>query len=437
MEIWVALGLFVSLLAVLLIGVPVAFALSFVSIAALFILEGGMPALGLIAPTAWSTIASFVLIAVPLYILMGAIISRSGMGSALYSALSKVLHGVPGGLAIATTLACGLMAAVSGSSVGTAGAIGQMSVQEMRKRGYDAGSACGAVAAGGTLGIIIPPSIPMIVYGITSGQSIAQLFAGGVIPGIILVIIFSIYQFWQARSGKFGIFEEAAGMSISFGERMRALLDLAPILSMIFLILGSIYGGVATPSEAAAIGVILSLFFGFFFYRGLTWENMRDILKSSVNATVMVTMIIVGAMLFGYVLTTTNVASTISDSVASMQVSRWLVFLSINLLLLFLGCFMETISIIVITLPILAPIITSLGWDLVWFGVIMTVNMEMALITPPVGLNLYVVLGVVRTVSLETIIRGTLPYVILMAIGIVLVAVFPSLALWLPGLIGR
>jgi C4-dicarboxylate transporter DctM subunit len=435
MEIPLALGLFAVLLIILLIGVPVAFALAFVSIAALFLLEGGFPALGLVASTAYSTVASFVLIAVPLYIFMGAIISRSGMGSRLYAALSKILHGVPGGLAIATTLACGLMAAVSGSSVGTAGAVGQMSVEEMRKHGYNSSGACGAVAAGGTLGIIIPPSIPMIVYGIISEQSIAKLFIGGVIPGIILVSVFSSYQLWRARSGSLGTFDDSELQSITLKERFSAFLEVFPTLILIVIILGSIYGGLATPSEAAALGVVASLLLGGLFYRELTWEKFWEILKGTANATVMVTMIIVGAMLLGYVLTTTNIASGISHTVASMPVSRWFILIAINFLLIFLGCFMETISIIVITLPILAPIIISLGWNLIWFGVIMTINMEMALITPPVGLNLYVVQGVVKTVQLEEIIRGSLPYVLLMAIVIILVAVFPQLALWLPGMI--
>jgi C4-dicarboxylate transporter DctM subunit len=435
MEIPLALGLFAVLLIVLLIGVPVAFALGFVSIAALFLLEGGFSALGLVASTAYSTVASFVLIAVPLYIFMGAIISRSGMGSRLYAAMSKILHGVPGGLAIATTLACGLMAAVSGSSVGTAGAVGQMSVEEMRKHGYNSSGACGAVAAGGTLGIIIPPSIPMIVYGIISEQSIAKLFIGGVIPGIILVSVFSSYQLWRGRSGRLGTFDDSELQSITLKERFSAFLEVLPTLLLIVIILGSIYGGLATPSEAAALGVVASLLLGGLFYRELTWEKFWEILKGTANATVMVTMIIVGAMLLGYVLTTTNIASDISHTVASMPVSRWFILIAINLLLIFLGCFMETISIIVITLPILAPIIISLGWNLIWFGVIMTINMEMALITPPVGLNLYVVQGVVKTVNLEEIIRGSLPYVLLMAIVIVLIAVFPQLALWLPGMI--
>lgn len=430
-EVWIGLAMFASLLAALLIGVPVAFSLMGVGLASIAILGGGIDALGLVAPTLWSSVANFTLTAVPLFILMGAIISASGMGARLYGALSTLLHGVPGGLTIATTLACTIMAAVSGSSVATAGAIGRFSVMEMRRFGYRDEIACGAVAAGGTLGILIPPSIPLIVYGIIAQESIGALFIAGIIPGILMAIVFVAYQMWvAARESK--RLPQASHDRVTASQRLAALKHIIPVAILIWVILGTIYQGIATPTEAAALGVLASLLLSAVIYRELTWAKVINILRETAKGSVMVLMIIAGAMLFGYAMTTSSVAPTISRMVAELDVPAWAAFITINLLLIFLGCFMETLSIIVITAPILVPIILALGWDPVWFGIILVINMEMALITPPVGLNLFVVQGVVEDVPLTRIIRGTLPYVLLMAIVLVLVGIFPDLALFLP-----
>ncbi|NYT58824.1 TRAP transporter large permease subunit [Alcaligenaceae bacterium] len=430
-EVWIGLAMFVSLLATLLIGVPVAFSLMGVGLASIAILGGGFDALGLVAPTLWSSVANFTLTAVPLFILMGAIISASGMGARLYGALSTLLHGVPGGLTIATTLACTIMAAVSGSSVATAGAIGRFSVLEMRRYGYKDEVACGAVAAGGTLGILIPPSIPLIVYGIIAQESIGALFIAGIIPGIMMAVVFVAYQMGtalrEARRRPSAVAEQ-----VTMAQRLAALKHVIPVAILIWVILGTIYQGIATPTEAAALGVLASLVLSVFIYRELTWAKVVVILRETAKGSVMVLMIIAGAMIFGYAMTTSSVAPTISRMVAELDVPAWAAFITINLLLIFLGCFMETLSIIVITAPILVPIILALGWDPIWFGIIMVINMEMALITPPVGLNLFVVQGVVEDVALTRIIRGTLPYVFLMAIVLVLIGIFPDLALFLP-----
>ena len=423
--------MFVALLATLLIGVPVAFALIGVALASIAILGGGIDAMALVAPTLWTSVASFTLTAVPLFILMGAIISASGMGSRLYGSLATLLHGVPGGLTVATTVACTIMAAVSGSSVATAGAIGRFAVGEMRRHGYRDETSCGAVAAGGTLGILIPPSIPLIVYGIIAQESIGALFIAGIVPGIIMALAFISYQVWiavrQARRSRV-----AAPGRVTGSERIAALKHIIPVALLIWIILGTIYQGVATPTEAAALGVISSLLLSGAIYRELNWAKLVTILQEAAKGSVMVLMIIAGAMLFGYAMTTSNVAPTLSRSVADMDVAPWVVFIAINLLLVFLGCFMETLSVIVITAPILLPIVLALGWNPVWFGIIITINMEMALITPPVGLNLFVVQGVVDDVPLPRIIAGTMPYVFIMAGVLALVALFPELALFLP-----
>ncbi|KAA0910379.1 TRAP transporter large permease [Pusillimonas sp. ANT_WB101] len=430
-ELWIGLAMFVALLGALLIGIPVAFALIAVGLGSLTILGGGLDALGLVAPTLWSSVASFTLTAVPLFILMGAIISASGMGARLYGALATLMHGVPGGLTVATTLACTIMAAVSGSSVATAGAIGRFSVLEMRRFGYKDETACGAVAAGGTLGILIPPSIPLIVYGIIAQESIGALFIAGIVPGILMALAFVAYQVWIARR-ELKRLPVVVSEHVTLRHRLNALKHIVPVAVLIWIILGTIYKGIATPTEAAALGVIASLLLSAVIYRELSWAKMVLICRESAKGSVMVLMIIAGAMLFGYAMTTSNVAPTLSRVVADLDVPPWVAFITINLLLVFLGCFMETLSIIVITAPILIPIIMALGWDPLWFGIIMVINMEMALITPPVGLNLFVVQGVVEDVPLTKIIAGTMPYVLIMAIVLVLVGVFPELATYLP-----
>jgi C4-dicarboxylate transporter DctM subunit len=428
MEMWIGTAMFTALIAALLLGIPVAYSLLLVAISTLVLTGGGLPAIDLIASTAWGSVATFTLTAVPVFILMGAIISVSGMGARLYSALSTILHGVPGGLAVATTLACTIMAATSGSSVATAAAIGGFSIKEMRRFGYRDSDACGAVAAGGTLGILIPPSIPMIVYGIIAGQSIGKLFIAGILPGILMACSFALYQVWLAmrRRAQGGVRED--DRRVTPRERLRALVELLPTAILIWIILGSMYTGFATPTESAALGTIASLAISGVVYRELTWAKLLEILRTTARGSVMVLAIIAAAMVFGYVMTSTQVAASISKWVAASSLPPWALFISINVLLIFLGCFMETLSIIVVTMPILIPIVSALGWDLIWFGIILTINMEMALIHPPVGLNLFVVHAVAPDVRLVRIILGALPYVFIMAAVLALVAIYPSIA---------
>jgi C4-dicarboxylate transporter DctM subunit len=428
MEMWIGGAMFTGLIVALLIGIPVAYSLLLVAISALVLTGGGLSALDLVASTAWGSVASFTLTAVPVFILMGTIISVSGMGARLYSALSTVLHGLPGGLAVATTLACAIMAATSGSSVATAAAIGGFSIKEMRRFGYRDSDACGAVAAGGTLGILIPPSIPMIVYGIIAGQSIGKLFIAGIVPGIVMALSFAIYQVWLAKWRRSRQARREDDRHVTLRERIVALKDLVPMAILIWVILGSMYTGFASPTESAALGTLASLLISGVVYRELTWAKLREVLRATARGSVMVLVIIMAAMVFGYVMTATQVAAAISHAVASSALSPWALFISINVLLIFLGCFMETLSIIVVTMPVLVPIISALHWDLIWFGIILTINMEMALIHPPVGLNLFVVQAVAPDVRLVRIVLGALPYVFIMAAVLALVAIHPSIA---------
>lgn len=431
-QLFIGAGMFGGLLAVLSLGVPIAFALLFVALASLFLTGGGWDALNLIPSTYWGSVASFTLTSVPMFMFMGAIVSASGMGARLYAALATILDGVPGGLAVATTLACGVMAAVSGSSVATAAAIGGFAVSEMRRHGVPSGQACGSVAAGGTLGILLPPSIPLIVYSVIAEQSIGRLFVATLVPGAIMATAFAVFQMaLSLRRRAQG--ERRTRPLAPLKARIVALKDIGPFALLILIILGSLYRGLATPQEAASLGIVASLILAGVVYRELDWRKFREILVSAAQSSVMILAVISSAIVFGYVMTTSQVAASLTQTVARAHLEPWVLFISINLLLIFLGCFMETIAIIVVTMPVLVPVVQAYHWNLIWFGVVVVINMEMALIHPPVGLNLFVVQSVAPDVPLRRIVLGTLPYVFIMAMVLALIGIFPQLTMLLSG----
>lgn len=426
MQLLIGFGMFGGLLAVLSLGVPIAFALLFVALISLFVTGGGFDSLSMVANTYWSSVTTFTLTSVPMF--MGAIVAASGMGARLYGALATILDGVPGGLVVATTVACGVMAAVSGSSVATAAAIGGFAVAEMRRHAVPDAQACGAVAGGGTLGILLPPSIPLIIYSIIAEQSIGKLFIATIVPGLIMALAFACFQVFLAmrRSARAPLTGRPRRLATVW-ERVAALRDIGPFALLILIILGSLYRGLATPQEAASLGIVASLLLAGLVYRELNWERLKSIILTAAQSSAMILAVIASAIVFGYVMTTSHVAFALTNTVGQAHVSPWVLFLSINLLLIFLGFFMETIGIIVVTMPILVPVVQAFHWDLIWFGVIVVINMEMALIHPPVGLNLFVVQSVAPDVPLRRIVMGTLPYVFIMAGVLALVAVFPGL----------
>ncbi len=425
--------MFGGLLLILSLGVPIAFALLFIALTVLFVTGGGWDALSLISGTYWSSVATFTLTSVPMFMFMGAIIAASGMGARLYAALATILDGIPGGLAVATTVACAVMAAVSGSSVATAAAIGGFAIAEMRRHDVPDAQACGAVAGGGTLGILLPPSIPLIVYSVIAQQSIGKLFLATIVPGLIMIAAFASYQILGALRRRSRGVQTPRRPVASLKQRVVALKDVGPFALLIFIILGSLYLGLATPQEAASLGIIASLLLAGLVYRELNWTKFRLILVNTARSAVMILAVISSAIVFGYVMTASQVATALTSAVGQADVSPVVLFICINLLLIFLGCFMETIAIIVVTMPILVPIVQAFHWDLIWFGVIVVINMEMALIHPPVGLNLFVVQSVAPDVPLRRIVFGTLPYVFIMAAVLVLIAVFPQLTHLLHG----
>ncbi|QED48173.1 TRAP transporter large permease [Cytobacillus dafuensis] len=407
----------------LLIGLPVAFTLGLLAIGGMYFFNGGTFAFMQIPIISYKALDSFELTALPLYVLMSQILLVCGVGKDLYEMASRWFRHLPGGLAVATIFCCTIFSAISGSSVATAVTVGSVALPEMVKRGYTKKYVLGLLAAGGTLGILIPPSVPMILYGNITGESVGKLFIAGIVPGILLTLLFTIFASWQTRHIK----DKPATWPERFEASKKAIWGL--ILPII--IIGGIYTGIFTPTEAAAVGVVISLLIGGLAYRNLTIKNMKEILFSTVQTNAMILFIIVGAMLLGFILTVLRIPQSITEFTTSWDVSPWIIFILINIVLLILGCFLETVSIIVITVPILYPIITALGFDPIWFAIILVINMELALITPPVGLNLFVLKGVDRTTSISEIVKGVYPYAIIMILFIVVLAFFPEIATYL------
>ncbi|MBR1662684.1 MAG: TRAP transporter large permease [Acidaminococcaceae bacterium] len=418
----------VMLLVLLAIGLPVGFALGTGGMVGMLLFMSGEGTLNQIPLLAYKSLDDFVLCAVPLYVLMSQILLEGKVGNDLFELGNKWLRHLPGGLGAATIVACGIFAAITGSSAACAVTIGAIAIPEMLKRNYERTVVLGAVAAGGTLGILIPPSIPMILYGAITGESIGQLFMSGVIPGFMLTIFFILIVVFKSRNLPL---EPKA----SWEERMAALKSSIWGLLLPVIVVGGIYTGAFTPTEAAAVGTVYSLFITFCIYKTLSIRDIPGILLGTVKTSSMIFAIMIGATLFGFVLTILQVPQALTLMVTEMELSRWIFFIMINCLLLFLGCILETVSIIFITVPILYPIILQLGFDPIWFNVILQINMEMALITPPVGMNLFVIQGVSPDSKMTQIVKGVMPYALVMAVEMLILCFAPGLATWLPSIV--
>jgi C4-dicarboxylate transporter, DctM subunit len=418
-----------STILVLASGIPVAFGLGVVAISFLVIFEG-FDSLDILAESFFGGISEFSLVSIPMFIVMGAAVASSPAGKDLYEALDRWLHRVPGGLIISNIGACSVFAALSGSSPATCAAIGKMGIPEMRKRGYPDGLATGAIAAGGTLGILIPPSITMIVYGIATETSIGRLFMAGLFPGLMLTVLFMAWSIYTAWRNGFDFAD--VGRTISWREKFEILPRVLPFLVIIAGVLFVLYGGVATPSEAAGVGAMFVLILVAVIYKVWQPSKIWRILSDSMKESVMILMIIAASALFSYTLSSLFVTQSIAEWIASLAVNKWALLGMINLFLLVAGFFLPPVAVILMTAPILLPIIEGAGFDPYWFAVVFTINMEIGLITPPVGLNLYVINGIVPDVSLPTILKGALPFMLCMVLGIVLMCFFPEIATWLP-----
>ncbi|MEQ8781428.1 MAG: TRAP transporter large permease [Roseibium album] len=427
------LGSVVGLITILILfsGISVAMGLLLVSAVFLVIFDG-MRSLELMPEIFFGKLDSFALLSIPMFIIMGASIASTRAGADLYEALERWLTRVPGGLVVSNLGACALFSAMSGSSPATCAAIGKMGIPEMRKRGYPEEIATGSIAAGGTLGILIPPSITMIVYGIATETSIGRLFLAGVIPGLLLVSLFmawSIYATW--RSGE----RSAAQVSYSWSDRVEILPRVLPFIAIIVGVLYAMYGGVATPSETAAVGALLCLLVAMVIYRLLSPRSLWAVLRDSTKESVMILFIIAAAGVFSYMLSSLFITQSIAAWIGDLEVNRWVLMAAINFFLIVAGFFLPPVAVILMAAPILLPVIVSAGFDPIWFAVVLTVNMEIGLISPPVGLNLYVINGIAPDISLKKILVGSLPFVLCMLVAILLLCLFPSLATWLPNLV--
>ena len=416
-------------LVVLLSGAPVAFALGALAVVFLVLFQG-FDALQVVAETFWAGLNDFTLVSIPMFVMMGAAIGSSNAGKDLYEALDRWLYRLPGGLVISNLGACGIFAALTGSSPACCAAIGKMGIPEMRRRGYPDEIATGSICAGGTLGILIPPSITLILYGIATETSIGRLFLAGVLPGAMLVglfILWTLFAVWRS-----GFRSHEASFRYSWKEKFGSVPKVAPFLVVIVGVMYALYGGIATPSEAAGVGAALCVVLALLIYRMWQPRDWWQILRDTTRESVMILMIIAASVLFGYMLTSLYLTQTLAQAIAAADVNRWVLMGMINVFLLVAGCFIPPAAIILMTSPILLPIITAAGFDPVWFGIVLTINMEIGLITPPVGLNLYIVNSIAPDVPVMRVFWGSMPYVLCMVLAIVILAFFPDIVTWLP-----
>ena len=412
------------------LGMEISIALGIVGVIGLLWLKGWTIGLGVVGSIAWSNASSFSFVAVPLFVFMSGILLHSGIGKGLYTAVARWVSFLPGGLAVASVFSCAIFAAVSGSSVATTATIGMIAIPEMERRGYARPLIIGSLAAGGSLGILIPPSIPMIIYGVMTETSIGHLYMAGILPGVALAVLFAAYivayaMLWPASA------PPAAEDRGTFVEKLRSIYEVAPVALLVLVVLGSMYLGIVTPTEAAALGASVSMILAAV-ARRLTWRTLSDAFHETVRTTSMVMLIIIFASIFSHVIALIGAPKALLALVTGLGLPAWAFFTLVFLFLLVIAYALEELSVMIILLPILFPLITGLGFDPIWFGIVMIVWLEIGFITPPVGLNLFVIQGMMRGASARDITVGTTPFVILMVLLVIILFLVPELALWLP-----
>jgi C4-dicarboxylate transporter DctM subunit len=421
----------VLLLVLIGLSIPVAAALGLLGLI-LEPLYSMLPLSRAMGELAWSASNEFLLVAIPLFILLGEILLRAGFAERMYGAMSLWLSWLPGGLMHANIGASTLFAATSGSSVATAATVGTVALPQIKRFGYNEPLFLGSIAAGGTLGILIPPSINLVIYGVLTNSSVPKLYLAGIIPGLMLAGLFmAVIAAACIARPQWGGHRVRA----TWGERLASLAHLLPPLGIFMLVVGSIYAGIATPTEAAALGVVGALVLAASFGR-LKLAMLREAVEGTMRATAMIMLIVIAAGFLNFVMSATGLTSALTASVTGLGLSPAWTLLVIVIFYVVLGCFMETLSMMITTIPIVAPIMFALGFDPIWFGIVLIILVEMALITPPVGLNLFVVQSLRKSGSMHPVIMGSLPFVVAMFVMIALLAAVPGLALWLPSLFG-
>ncbi len=420
------------LLVLLATGMPIAFALGLAALGGLLV-SSGFGIFEVLGETLFAGIANLAFVAIPMFVLMGAAVAATPAGRDLYDALDRWLNRVPGSLVLSNIGACAIFSGMTGSSPATCAAIGKMGIPEMLKRGYPATVATGSICAGGTLGILIPPSVTLIVYGIATETSIGRLFLAGVVPGIMLTIMFMIWAFIDCKRN--GMKFEEVRTRFTLKEKVAALPRVIPFLLIIVGTLYVLYGGVATPSEAAGAGAFLTLAVAIISYRLFRPKPIFDIFSSGMRESVMIMMIMASAELFAFAMSSLYITQTLAETIATMDLNPWVMMGLINVFLLITGMFLPPVAVIVMSAPLLYPIVVGAGFDPYWFAIILTINMEIGLITPPVGLNLFVVNAIAPQIPTSQVLWGALPYVLVMALAIVIMCFVPSIATWLPDLV--
>ena len=430
-------------LIVMFSGMPIAFALGFVAVT---FMAAFMPASSLdtVTQNVYEEMSSITLLSIPLFILKGAAIGRSNAGRDLYLAMHAWMQRIPGGLGIANVFTCALFAAMAGSSPATCSAIGSAGIPEMRKRGYSPGFAAGIIAAGGTLGILLPASITMILYAVAAEVSLGRLFLAGIGPGLLLVALFATYAMYKFRKeyavaraafdrdGTHSAYLEQKTYTLY--EKVEMLPRVLPFVILLIGVMAALYGGYATPSETAGLGAVLALLLIALTYRVWRPADVKPILAATLKESTMLMFIIGMSLLFSYVMSYLHISQSAAEAIVAMHLSKWLLLATILLMVIVLGFFLPPVSIILMTAPIVLPPLKAVGFDLIWFGVLMTIVMEMGLIHPPVGLNIFVIKNIAPDIPLRDVIWGVMPFVGLMFVAVFLICIFPGIATMLPDL---
>ena len=420
------------LMLLLLARIPLAFAMAFVGFVGYYLLLGGNynAAMSMATRRIIDTAMEYNLSVVPLFILMGNFVNKAGLSDAIYRASNAFIGHWRGGQAMATILACGGFSAISGSSLATAATMAKVAMPQMRKYGYDDSLATASIAAGGTLGILIPPSVILVIYGIITEQNIADLFAAGLIPGLLGVLLYlgAVYYSVYRRDGA------TRSAKADWHERWQSLIGVSHTMLLFLLVIGGIYAGWFTPTQAAAIGAFGAMLLALW-NRRLSWAGLREVLLDSARTSCMLFAIIIAALIFSNFVNRAGLPNALLGFITQAGLSPTMVILLIIAIYFVLGCMLESLSMLLLTVPLFFPIVAGLGFDLVWFGILVVVAIEISLITPPVGMNVFVLQGVLPDIRAGTIFRGIVPFLLADLLRIVLIALIPALSLWLPTLL--
>lgn len=418
------------LTATVLSGAVLGAALGLTGFAILHFFAGGSTRIGV--QTVWNTLNEFTLTAIPLFILLGELLVASGLARGVYRALAPIFARLPGGLLHTNIAVCAVFGAVSGSSMSVAAAVGSVAYPELKSRGYDRAQTVGTLAAGGTLGLLIPPSLSLLIYGALTDTSIGRLFLAGVLPGLMMAGLFMAWILVAAlRNPAFA----PAERRVALGDALRGLVGVLPLIALIIAVLGSLFAGLATPTEAAGVGVAAALLLGFT-TGDLTWRGCGTALIGTVRTFAVIAMVFIGALVLAQAISLLGLPQQLLTTVAEWGLSRWVLLLVVVVVYLLLGMFFDGLSMMIMTLPLVFPLLTGVGFDAVWLGVVVTLMIEVGMLTPPVGMNLFVLVGITGgEVKLGEAAMAALPYWIALLVGVALLCLFPGIATWLPSLV--